>query len=48
MKLKGVSLGPGFEIDKKTGKPKRTTKRLSVSTRIAKRKKPKQTYRRGK
>jgi hypothetical protein len=48
MKLKGISIGPGFIIDKKTGKPKRTTKRLSVSTRIAKAKKPKTTYRRGK
>lgn len=48
MRLKGVSLGPGFDIDKKTGKPKRTTKRLPKNVQIAKRHKEKITYRRGK
>jgi len=38
---------PGGTIDK-SGKFKMTTKRLSVSARIAKRKKPKQTFKRGK
>ena len=47
MKLKGIAIS-GFDIDKKTGKPKRTQKRIAVSTRIAKQKKPKVTYKRGK
>lgn len=44
----GIPLGNGFDIDKKTGKPKRTTKRLAKNIQIAKRKKEKVTYRRGK
>lgn len=46
MKLKGSAI-PGFEIDKKTGKLKRSTKRIAVSIRIARKKRPKVTYKRG-
>lgn len=37
MKLKGIAI-PGFVIDKKTGKPKRSTRGKSVSQKIAERK----------
>lgn len=37
MKLRGIHI-PGFALDKKTGKPKRSTKRLSVSAKIAQKK----------
>jgi len=37
MKMRGVHI-PGFVLDKKTGKPKRSTKRLSVSSKIKQKK----------
>lgn len=37
----------GFRIDKKTGKPVRSTKGKSVSQRIAEAKKPKTKFKRG-
>jgi hypothetical protein len=39
---------PGFALDAKTGKLKKSTRKLSVSTRIAQKKKPTMTYKRGK
>ena len=37
----------GFRIDKKTGKPVKSSKGKSVSQRIAERKKPKSKFKRG-
>lgn len=44
VKIAGTSI-PGYRIDKKTGKLVKSSKGLSVSKRIAARKKPKQTWR---
>ena len=38
---------PGFKLDKKTGKPVKSSKGKSVSQRIAERKKPKSKFIRG-
>ncbi len=38
----------GYRIDKKTGKPVKTTKGKSVTQRIAEKKKPKTKFKRGK
>ncbi len=47
MKLKGIHV-KGVTLDKKTGKIKRTANvKQSVSQKIARNNKPKQTYRRG-
>lgn len=46
MKLKGIRI-PGFTLDKKTGKPKRSTKRLSVSAQIAQKKSKRVKVKRG-
>ena len=45
MKLKGIAI-KGYRIDKKTGRPTKIDKG-SVSQKIARKKKPKQTYKRG-
>lgn len=46
MKLKGTPI-PGYRLDKKTGKPVKSTKHLDVSKRIAQRSSKKITVKRG-